>query len=74
MHGTHHYSVESLKTSKFVENSYDKQVEFLCTVKKPRDLEPAICNALLSFHNSMLAQLPVAPQDAANAVFSFTEM
>jgi hypothetical protein len=56
-----HRCIKSLKTSRFLDNSYDKQVEFLRSIKKPRDLEPRALNALLSFHNVMLADLPGAP-------------
>jgi hypothetical protein len=60
-----------LKTSKFLDDSYDKRVEFLHTIKKPTDPKPTMFfNALLSFHNVMLAELPGVPQDAANAMFS----
>jgi hypothetical protein len=46
-------------------------VEFLCPFKKPRNLEPATFNALLSFHNVGLVELLGAPQDAtADAMFS----
>jgi hypothetical protein len=64
-----------LKTSKFLDDSYDKQVEFLHTAKKPVDLKPTMFfNALPSFHNVMLAELPGVPQEAANAMFSPTAM
>jgi hypothetical protein len=67
--------VESLKTNAFLDNSYDKQVEFLHTIKKRKDLvEPPASNALSSFHTVMWAKLPGTPHDATDAMFKPKEM
>ena len=60
----------SLKRSKFLEDAYDWQIDFLRLIKKPPEMEPTAFIALLLFHNILLAELPGAPLDTAEAQFS----
>jgi hypothetical protein len=67
-------SLDSLKRSKFLDDAYDRQVDFLCLNKKPKDVEPSAFNAMLNYHNIILAELPGAPPAAPDAMLSDTEM
>ena len=66
--------LDLLKHSKFLDDAYDRQVDFLRLIKKPKDVEPSAFNAMLNHHNILLAELPGAPAPAATAMFNDAEM
>jgi hypothetical protein len=67
--------LDYLKRSKFLEDAYDRQVNFLPLIKKPNEMEPSAFNtALLFYHNILLAELPGAPADSHEAKFLDTDM
>ena len=63
-------SQDSFKRSRFMGDSYEQQVKFLKSIKKPKDIEPSLFNALLSYHNLLLRELPGVPAVAADASLS----
>jgi hypothetical protein len=54
----------SLKRSKFRDDAYDRQVDFLRLIKNPKDAEPSAFKAMLSNHTILLAEFPGAPAAA----------
>ena len=67
-------SQDSFKRSRFMGDSYEQQVKFLKSIKKPKDIEPSLFNVLLSYHNLLLRELPGAPAEAAEASLSASEI
>jgi hypothetical protein len=69
-----HLCVYRLKRTKFLDDSYNRHLDFLRAIRLPKDFDPSRFSALLAFHNLLLSELPGAPSTASEAQLSSSEL
>ena len=69
-----HLCVYRLKQTQFLDDSYNRHLDFLPALHLPKDFDPSRFSALLAFHNLLLSELPGAPSTLSDAQLSSSEL